>query len=118
MARLLIKAVDYTHPDPDKDRRAAYKRGDVVVVMPDGHVWGGAEGPPKFVQMDVPGPAEDYTYLLTAPVDTPADMTSKAALRVPKIARLLKHVKTPAMRLRRRYSFDIDTQHVADKLRT
>lgn len=43
MARLLVKAIDHTHPATDIDRQGAYKRGDVVVVMPDGHVWGRAE---------------------------------------------------------------------------
>ena len=46
MARLLVKAVDYVHPDPIIDKQAAYKRGDVVAVLPDGHVFGRMEGPP------------------------------------------------------------------------
>lgn len=117
MARLLVKAVDYTHPDPDKDRRAAYKRGDVVCVMPDGHQWGAAEGPPKFAQIDLAGPVEDYTYLLHSPEESPADLTSAAALKVPSIARLLKHVRAPRPILRRRFSLDPDTQQITDKTR-
>lgn len=46
---ILVKAEDHTHPDPVKDRRGAYKKGDVVVVKPDGHPWGTKEGPPRFV---------------------------------------------------------------------
>ena len=45
MAELLIKAVDSFHSDPVKDLRGSYKRGDVVVVMEDGHVWGKEEHP-------------------------------------------------------------------------
>lgn len=55
MAELLIKAVDAIHVDPVKDQRGSYKRGDVVVVMPDGHVWGKEERLPKFFILKVPG---------------------------------------------------------------
>lgn len=51
---ILVKSEDHTHPDPEKDRKGAYKKGDVVVVMPDGHVWGTKEGPPKFVRVLCP----------------------------------------------------------------
>lgn len=36
MAELLIKAVDATHPNPTKDQRGCYKRGDVVMVLENG----------------------------------------------------------------------------------
>lgn len=55
MAEILIKAVDATHSDPEKDAVGCYKRGDMVVVAPDGHVWGKEEGLPKFVVVKVPG---------------------------------------------------------------
>ena len=58
MAELLIKAVDATHIDPRKDLAGCYKRGDVVVVKPDGHVWGKEEGLPKFVIVKIPGVTE------------------------------------------------------------
>lgn len=51
---ILVKAEDHTHPDPEKDRRGAYKKGDVVVVMADGHPWGAKEGPPRFVRVLCP----------------------------------------------------------------
>lgn len=47
MAELLIRLKNNTNPDPAKDRMC-YKRGDIVVVMPDGHHWGRAEGLPDF----------------------------------------------------------------------
>ncbi len=52
---ILVKAIDHTHIDPDKDRRGAYKRGDPVVVMEDGHEWGLKERPPKFFVVKIPG---------------------------------------------------------------
>ena len=65
MAELLIKAVDATHADPSKDARGCYKRGDVVVVKPDGHTWGTQERLPLFWVLKVPGlsVAECDTYL-------------------------------------------------------
>jgi len=54
MAEILIKAVDATHSNTDKDRRGCYKRGYPVVVMPDGHPWGFEEKLPKFVVIKVP----------------------------------------------------------------
>lgn len=55
MAEFLIKAIDATHSDPEKDARGCYKRGDIVVVMPDGHEWGKCECLPKFVIVKIPG---------------------------------------------------------------
>jgi len=47
MAEILVRLKNNTHSDPIKDRMC-YKRGDVVVVMPDGHPWGSSEGLPDF----------------------------------------------------------------------
>jgi hypothetical protein len=55
MAEFLVKAADAAHADPVKDARGCYKRGDMVVVMPDGHPWGREEGLPKFVVVKIPG---------------------------------------------------------------
>lgn len=55
MAEFLIKAIDTAHSDPEKDKRGCYKRGDFVVVMPNGHEWGKEEGLPKFVVVKIPG---------------------------------------------------------------
>lgn len=54
MAEILVKAVSVAHPDPEKDRRGTHKKGDLVVVMPDGHPWGAREGPPRFVRVLCP----------------------------------------------------------------
>ena len=55
MAELLVKAVSAVHADPVKDLRGSYKRGDIVVVMPDGHAWGLQERLPTFVVVRIPG---------------------------------------------------------------
>lgn len=48
MAELLVRTVDAAHADPAKDRWC-YKRGDAVLVMPDGHGWGRMESKPVWV---------------------------------------------------------------------
>lgn len=55
MAEFLIKAVDATQSDPTKDAAGCYKRGDIVVVKPDGWEWGAEERLPRFVQVKVSG---------------------------------------------------------------
>lgn len=52
---LLVKAVDAVHSEPGKDARGSYKRGMVVVAMPDGHQWGARESLPTFVVIKLPG---------------------------------------------------------------
>lgn len=42
MAQLLVRVVDKTHPNPELDRGLT-KRGDVIAVVEDGHVWGTEE---------------------------------------------------------------------------
>lgn len=43
MAELLVYTRNKTHADPVIDRRGCYKRGDVVLVRPDGWAWGARE---------------------------------------------------------------------------
>jgi len=60
---LLVKRqANYTHSNPDKDRAGVYKRGDVIVAMPDGHGWGIEEhpltttySPPRSFIVKIPG---------------------------------------------------------------
>jgi len=73
MAELLIKARDATHADAETDRRGCYKRGDVVVVMEDGHEWGAKEGPPNFVRLRIPGAARALAARLTEEQDDDDD---------------------------------------------
>lgn len=55
MAELLIKNISVSYSDPDKDKRGCYKKGDIVVVMPDGHNWGTEELSEKFFILKIPG---------------------------------------------------------------
>jgi hypothetical protein len=55
MCELIVKAIDTTHPDPEKDRRGCYKRGYICGVYPDGTKWGAQERLPKFVILKFPG---------------------------------------------------------------
>lgn len=73
MAELLIKARDAEHPDPAKDRRGCFKRGDVVCVMPDGHEWGAKEGLPRFVRVRVQNTAVEDVQALIEPQDDDDD---------------------------------------------
>lgn len=74
MAELLIKAVDASHEDPAKDARGCYKRGDVVVVMPDGHQWGRMEGPPDFFVLKIPGMSAEEAAELVSPETKPTEL--------------------------------------------
>jgi len=55
MCELLIKAISNTNPDPVKDQRGCYKRGDIVDVQADGFTWGREEGLPRFYIVKIPG---------------------------------------------------------------
>lgn len=119
MARLLVKAVDYAHPDPKIDAQGAYKRGDVVCVMPDGHVWGRAEGAPKFEHIDFPGAkVEDLIHLVGAEVESLAEVVSIALRKNPKLLRMVARTKPRQTKTRRRYKLNLDGGNaVIDKTR-
>jgi|GEM_PF-4497413 len=66
MAELLIKSSDTTNPDPVKDLRGCYKKGDVVVRKPDGWKWGKEElNKKKFYILCVPDKEVDELEFLT-----------------------------------------------------
>lgn len=92
MAELLVKAIDATHSDPEKDARGCYKRGDVVVAFDDGHEWGRLEVLPpdkggKFVIVKLPGVtleqlhAETSKRIAAGLLDAPTDKDGKAVGR-------------------------------------
>lgn len=68
MAELLIKAFDVIHADPALNNQA-YKRGDIVVAMPDGHTWGSAERDTNnFLIVQVPDMCLEEAQALCAPL--------------------------------------------------
>lgn len=81
MAELLIKAVDAKNPTPGIDLAGCYKRGDVVIVKPDGWKWGKCEGLPRFIVLKVPSmtieSAEQYIESLTQPEHKECDELKK-----------------------------------------
>lgn len=90
MAELLVRVRDKTSPDLYKDVRLT-KRGDVIVVMPDGWTWGSGElTNPDWRIVKLPNVSLDEAEAMTAG-ELPAD---------PKV---------PSRTLQRRaFSFDLD----------
>ena len=86
MAEFLIKARDTIDLPKDKVKRnRCYMRGDIVVVMPDGHEWGKEERLPKFVVVKIAGmPVETAKkYIEPQVVDSGlVDVRGRAILRM------------------------------------
>ena len=101
MVEILIKAVDATHKDPIKDKRGCYKRGDPVVVMPNGWSWGKEEL------------NKDKFYILRV-----KDMTLKQGkeLILPDVD--TTDIENPIIVRKRKYSIKVDNLpgEVKDKL--
>lgn len=59
MTEFIFKRTDYTHPDPDKDRRGVHKKTDFINYKPDGWSaqpeWAASSYPKDFVVVKVPG---------------------------------------------------------------
>lgn len=73
MAEFLIKARDQVDKAKDEEKRnRGWTKGDIVVVMPDGHWWGREERPPKFFVLKIPNlPVnEAVKYIEPHQVDT------------------------------------------------
>lgn len=67
MCELLVRTVDKTNDDPYLDAQLT-KRGDVVVIVPDGHEWSEAErSNPHWRILKFPGVPESDLASLTAP---------------------------------------------------
>lgn len=101
MAEILIKAIDATHLNPVKNQRGCYKRGDPVVIMPDGWGWGTEETKPpidggKFVIIKIPGV-------------TPQQVHDAIHARWPGLQHILESELQAGMVVRRRQlTFNID----------
>lgn len=59
MAEFIFKRTDYTHADPEKDRRGVHKKTDVINYKPDGWSahpnWAQSAYPVDFIVVKVPG---------------------------------------------------------------
>lgn len=108
MAKALIKAVDFVHHDPEIDRVGAHKRGDIIIVKPDDHVWGRAElDTNKFLIIDVP---DSYLSMdLNKPdQELPSERISSAARKIRKLARAADRQLERKTVRRHRYRIDVD----------
>ena len=108
MARLLVKAVDSASPD----QAASYDRGDTVVVMEDSHEWGGMEGLPEFLQLDVSGASVSDLLYLTDPQE--AQQNESMSLATRKIQRMFlvlnrNQDKAKNIKNSRRFKVDVDS---------
>ena len=111
MCELLVKAVDANHPDPDTDHRGCYKRGDIVVVMSDGHQWGAGELDTNVFEI-VKLPGIDANQLWRS--EQTEDLTNSAAMKIPALKRHLQQQQRNTYR-RRRFKVDLDTNLIIDK---
>jgi hypothetical protein len=113
MAELLIKAVESWTHDKDTSKMTAEelvshesrsRKGDVVVVRPDGWQWGREECLPNFIVVKVPGTMEENKFyespvmsdaLPLPDISTMTDEEKRAANRLgvykPKILKFRKH---------------------------
>jgi hypothetical protein len=108
MARLLIKAVDSVHADPLTDKQGCYKRGDVVSVQEDSHNWGGKEGLPTFLQLNIAGiPKASLDYLVSSDNETSVDLTTPALRRIKKLAAKVIKQAERKTKIRRRFQLDL-----------
>lgn len=86
MAELLIKARDPVDlPKDEESRERCYRRGDIVVVMKDGHEWGKEERLPKFVVVKIPGLDVEKARHLIEPCYTDTgliDLNGEAILKL------------------------------------
>lgn len=88
MAELIIKNFDSTSSHP-----ASSKRGDVIAVMDDGHIWGNKECLPDFLVIHIDGSVADLQYLTEPITDSSGQMITK-----------------------RKYKFDIDANTPKSRL--
>ena len=115
MCELLVKSVDATHPDPVINLSGCYKRGDVVVIQPDGFMWGTGElDTSVFEIVKMPGVAiADMQYLLN-PNEAP--LPKSAAMHIPALRKEISKKLRDTLN-RKRFSIDLTTQQITDKAR-
>lgn len=115
MARILVKAFDAVNADPEINKRGCYKQSDVVVVMPDGHVWSPLEGLPKFLQLDLPGvPVEQISHLRNSEQEQPNDFTSPALRRIKRLFMQVSKKRERQVTRRRQYALDLSAVTFTD----
>jgi len=107
MARLLIKAVDATSPDPAKDKAGCYKLGDIVVIRDDSHEWSPSEGLPAFLQLDIVGDPEQVQFLEATENEQGADLTTPAIRKILGLSNKIIRINERKTLRRRQYQVDL-----------
>lgn len=110
MARLLIRMKDNNrrdHPNPEM----AYRPGDIVAVLPDGHVPGRLEKEPNFLWVDYPGvPEERFKRFMEPEWDQEQEAEWDNLQREDGAGREVRQ-----LRQRRLYQFDRQQLSVAEE---
>lgn len=94
MAEFLIKARNPIDITADTEAsNSGWKRGDIVVVKPDGHEWGKDERLPKFVVVKIPGLPVETAKKYTIPFRTDTGLLDSEGNSISKyVARRKWHV--------------------------
>ena len=112
MAEFLVKVSSNTNPDPEKDRRGCYKRGYVVSVVRDGHVWGLEESKQAWIAAGRdPALWPNHFYIIRVPTVTYEQVMALATSQVCDDAGvpLVDENGIPIIFRRREYYLNIDT---------
>jgi len=74
MAEMLISLKSKTNAAEPVKNNQLYQRGDIIVIMPDGHPWSKTEREtPEWRILQVPGDPESFASLVRAEENTRAD---------------------------------------------
>jgi len=106
MAQLLVFQRDNIHPDPIADRSGCYKKGDVVVVAEDSHIFSPSEKSFPFAVVSVPGAVSDCHYLTESEPAALPDKYPRAMLQIKRLSTVMSKSISGGVRRRRKYSID------------
>ena len=120
MAEALIMARDNVNNSlsPEDQIKALHKKGDIIVVKPDGWQWGGAERDVrKFIIVNVPDSYLNNGY--EAAMDEQIhERQSIAMRRVKRLSRMASEVQRRESLMRHRYAIDtLNQNQLVDKRR-
>ena len=115
MARLLVRAIDNFHPNYSlaDQYKVSYLTDDIVKIMPDGHVWGDKEQPPRFYHADVVGTVAELKHLESIHQGT--SIMPLSAQQVPKLRHQIAVNGRRESLGRRRWKYNQGTIEVESK---
>lgn len=86
MAELLIKAQEPWNNDDPKAPANRTRKGDIIVVKPDGWKWGKEENPPRFMVMQIPELKYEDAKKFEDPLVDDKDIENSIVLKLRKHA--------------------------------